>query len=83
MEQPPTTPRPPEHEFTPDQNRVIADLANALVWVGMPLVALGTLYLIIAFVPVFHLSRLAWQEVVVSIVPCCCRPSCCCSWASR
>lgn len=68
MEPPPTAPRPPEHEFTPDQNRVIADLANALVWVGMPLVALGSLYFLIAFVPLFQLSRLAWQEVVVGIV---------------
>jgi hypothetical protein len=66
--EPPPAPRPPEHEFTPDQNRVIADLANALVWVGTPLVVLGALYLVIAFVPLFQLSRLAWQEVVVSVV---------------
>src|SRR5262249_33056774 len=36
----------PQYEFTPQQNRVIGQLAGDMNWVAVPLVALGVLYAI-------------------------------------
>lgn len=36
---------PPQYEFSPPQNRVIADLADAMTWVAVPLTFLGYLYI--------------------------------------
>ncbi|MBA4066008.1 MAG: hypothetical protein C0501_20275 [Isosphaera sp.] len=52
---PPADPRP-QYEFDDAQNRVIADLALAIVWVRLPLLVVGLLQAVIATGLVFRLK---------------------------
>jgi len=48
---------PVQYEFDDAQNRVIEDLARAIVWVRVPLIVAGLLQAIIATGLIFRLSR--------------------------
>jgi ABC-type polysaccharide/polyol phosphate export permease len=47
-----SSPRPDSYEFTPEQNRTIKELANAMKWVAAPLLLVGVMYLILAFLAI-------------------------------
>jgi hypothetical protein len=60
------TDSPEEFEFNPEQDAVIADLANSLRWVAAPLVFLGILYALAAigaFARVFSQPEI-WVHVL-------------------
>ena len=50
-------PPAPQYEFDDAQNRVIDDLAHAIVWVRVPLIVVGCFQAIIATGLIFRLSR--------------------------
>jgi hypothetical protein len=59
--QPPTEPdrpQPPaQYEFNSQQNQVIGDLANSMLWVAVPFMALGILYIIATVLLLIQMLR--------------------------
>jgi hypothetical protein len=54
---PPGSPESPQYEFSDAQNRVINDLAQAIVWVRVPMLITGLFQAIIATGLVFRLPK--------------------------